>query len=225
MMIDDEGAWHAQETNERQRFEEEHMKVYKAMADVMADLAKVGVSKSQYNKQQGFAYRGVDDVMNALAPSMAKHGLLVIPNVIERTVTERPSKSGGTLFHTILRVRYSFVAAEDGSKHETEVLGEAMDSGDKATNKAMAVAYKYACFQAFCIPLVGVDPDAETHEVADPPLTAEQVQRLQVIVDETETDLKRFCGYFKVASLAELPSSRFEEAVKALETKRRRVAA
>src|SRR6185312_14805112 len=125
--------------------------VYKAMANVMADLSKVGVGKNQFNKQQGFAYRGVDDVMNALAPAMAKHGLLVIPDVLDRMVTERPSKSGGTLFHIILTVQFSFVAAEDGSKHDTKVIGEAMDSGDKGTNKAMAVAYKYACFQAFCI--------------------------------------------------------------------------
>ncbi len=224
-MDEDDGAWAEQELNERRRFEEENVsKVYKAMADVMSDLCKVGVGKNQKNSQQGFMYRGVDDVMNALAPALARHGLLVIPNVIERTVTERQSKNGGTLFHTILRVRYSFVSAEDASKHETEVIGEAMDSGDKATNKAMAVAYKYACFQAFCIPLVGVDPDSETHELAGA-LPPEQLATLQALVDEVGADLKRFCGYFKIGSLADLPGSRFEEAVKALEAKRTRSAA
>ena len=38
-----------------------------------------------------------------------------------------------------------------------------MDSGDKATTKAMAIAFKYACFQVFCIPTEEMkDPDAET---------------------------------------------------------------
>lgn len=138
--------------------------VYKAMAAVMADISKVGVAKDQTNKQQGFKYRGVDDVMNALAPILSKHGLLIVPQVIDRAVTERESKSGGTLFHTVLRMQFEFIAAADGSKHVTAVIGESMDSGDKATNKAMSVAYKYACFQAFCIPLEG-DPDAQTHEV------------------------------------------------------------
>lgn len=142
------------------------MNVYKAMAAVMADLSKVGIGKDQQNKQQGFKYRGVDDVMNTLAPSLSKHGLLIVPRVLDRLVTERESRSGGTLFHTVLRVEFDFIAAEDGSKHVVgPVIGEAMDSGDKAANKAMSIAYKYACFQAFCIPTEGMDPDAETHEV------------------------------------------------------------
>lgn len=146
------------------------MKVYQAMAAVMADLAKVGIGKDQVNQQQRFKYRGVDDVMNTLAPILAKHGLLIIPRVQDRVVTERESKSGGTIFHTVLRMEFDFVASEDGSGHTACVIGEAMDSGDKAANKAMSVAYKYAAFQAFCIPLEGTDPDAETHEVRPPPL-------------------------------------------------------
>lgn len=152
------------------------MSVYKAMAAVMADVSKVGVAKDQKNTQQNFMYRGVDGVMNALAPILSKHGLLIVPSILERTSTERQSKSGGVLFHVLLKVRFAFIAAEDGSKHEIELLGEAMDSGDKATNKALAVAYKYACFQAFCIPLEGVDPDAETHETVE---TEEQKRRKQ----------------------------------------------
>lgn len=41
-----------------------------------------------------------------------------------------------------------------------------MDSGDKATNKAMSAAYKYAAFQAFAIPTEGDnDADGSTHEI------------------------------------------------------------
>lgn len=196
------------------------MNVFKCMSAVMADVAKIGVAKNQRNTQQGFMYRGVDDVMNALAPILARHELLVVPSVIERTVTERQSKSGGALFHVLLRVRFSFIAAEDGSKHDIELMGEAMDSGDKATNKALAIAYKYACFQAFCIPLEGVDPDAEAHEPVGE-ISADQARHLQVLVDEVQADMRRFCSYLKVGSLAELPASRYEEAVKALEAKRK----
>src|SRR5581483_2980776 len=144
------------------------MSVYKAIAAVMSDLSKVGIGKEQKNTQQGFMYRGVDDVMNALAGPLSQHGLLILPRVIEREVTERQSKSGGVLFYVVLKMEFDFIASEDGSKHTVgPIYGEAMDSGDKASNKAMAIAYKYACFQTFCIPTeaTSADPDKTTHEV------------------------------------------------------------
>jgi hypothetical protein len=82
-------------------------------------------------------------------------------------VVERETKNGGTLFYVTLEVAFDFVSAEDGSSHTAQAYGEAMDSGDKATNKAMSAAYKYACMEVFCIPTEGnPDADAETHEVA-----------------------------------------------------------
>jgi len=144
------------------------MSVYKAIAAVMSDMSKIGLAKDKKNAQQGFMYRGVDDAMNALSPLLSKHGLVILPRVTKREVTERQSKNGGALFYVSLDVEFDFVAAEDGSKHTVgPMIGEAMDSGDKASNKAMAVAYKYACFQAFCIPTeADNDPDATTHDVA-----------------------------------------------------------
>lgn len=144
------------------------MKVYSAIAAVMADLSKIGVGKDKKNSQQGFMYRGVDDAMNALSPLLSKYGLVILPRVTKREVIERQSKSGGALFYVMLDMEFDFVAAEDGSKHVVgPVIGEAMDSGDKASNKAMSIAYKYACFQAFCIPTeADNDPDATTHDVA-----------------------------------------------------------
>jgi len=145
--------------------------VYGKILGVMADMAKVGIGKDKRNQQQGFNYRGVDDVMNALAPILSKHGLLVLPRVLKRDVLQRESKSGGTLFCVALEMEFDFIAAEDGSKHTVgPVIGEGMDSGDKASNKAMSIAYKYACFQAFCIPTeaTAVEADAEVHNVLTP---------------------------------------------------------
>lgn len=141
--------------------------VYAAIKHVMEDMAKAGVGKNQTNTQQNFRYRGVDDVMDALAPSLSKHGLIIVPHVMERTVTERESRGGGKLFHALLKIDYDFICVSDGSQVQVgPVFGEAMDSGDKATNKAMATAYKYACVQTFCIPITGDDPDAASHEIA-----------------------------------------------------------
>ena len=125
------------------------------------------IAKDRSNQQQGFKFRGIDDVYNAMSPLLASAGLCVLPRVTRREVTERATKSGGVLFYVALDVEFDLCCAEDGSKHTIAVAGEAMDSGDKATNKAMSAAFKYACMQVFCIPTEGnPDADAETHDVA-----------------------------------------------------------
>jgi hypothetical protein len=155
-------------------------KVYAAINAVQADLAKIGISKDQKNLQQGFMFRGIDAVYNALSPLLAKHKLVILPEVLSREVVERQTARGGALFYTVLMVRYHFVSAEDGSAHIVVTYGEAMDSGDKATNKAMSAAYKYACFQAFAIPTEGDnDADSTTHEVAPPKKSAAITKKLK----------------------------------------------
>lgn len=140
-------------------------KVYEAIAEVMGELAKVGIGKTNKNAQQGYRFRGIDDVLNALAPMLWRAKLIMLPRVLTRSVTERETKSGGALFYVVLDVEYDFVSAIDGSEKTVRVVGEAMDSADKATNKAMSAAYKYAAIQAFCIPTEGDnDADATTHE-------------------------------------------------------------
>jgi hypothetical protein len=140
--------------------------VYQAIAAVMGELAKSGIAKGQTNKFDNYKFRGIDDVYNTLAPLLAKHGLLILPRVLERTSEERVSQKGGAVFYITVAVEFDFVSAADGSKHTIRAYGEAMDRGDKGTNKAMTAAYKYACFEAFCIPVAGQDDaDAETHEV------------------------------------------------------------
>lgn len=143
-----------------------HPAIYDAICKIIRDLAAVGIGKNRRNEQQGFAFRGIDDVYNAVAPLLAKHGVCVIPHVMAREVTERVTPKGTTLFYTCVKVEYTFFAADDGSNVKAVTFGEAMDSGDKSTNKAMSAAFKYALFQAFCIPTEAEDPDANTHEVA-----------------------------------------------------------
>jgi hypothetical protein len=141
--------------------------VYAAIAAITAELAKAGIAKDRKASTGGASYnfRGIDDVYNALAPLLAEHKLCILPQVCEREVIERQSRSGGALFYVTVKVKFDFVSAEDGSCHEVITLGEAMDSGDKATNKAMSAAYKYAAMMAFCIPTLGAEGEEDTHEV------------------------------------------------------------
>lgn len=158
--------------------------IYESIAAVMDEIGVI--SKDKFNSQQKFNYRGVDDVMNALSPAFIKHRLFMVPEVLEQSRERRLSNKGGELIYSICKVRYTFYA-EDGSNVQAVVIGEGMDSGDKASNKAMAVAFKYACFQVFCIPTEEmaeadaalVDPDRDYHEpsMPAPQLASEAMKR------------------------------------------------
>lgn len=146
----------------------EGIEVYKAIVAVQAALAKEGISKDRTCTQgASYKFRGIDDVYNALAPFLADAHLCVLPRMLSRECVERTSKQGGALFYVTVSAEFDFVSAIDGSKHTVgPMYGEAMDSGDKGTNKAMSAAYKYAAFQAFCIPTEGDnDSENQTHEV------------------------------------------------------------
>lgn len=156
------------------------MKVYQAINAVQTELASIGISKAKTNNQgAGYKFRGIDDVYNVLSSIMAKNGLCIIPRMLNRLCEERTSKSGGALFYVTVEAEFDLVSAEDGSKHTARTFGEAMDSGDKATNKAMSAAYKYMAFQTFAIPTEGDnDADGNTHEVVKqkPTLDAKRLQ-------------------------------------------------
>lgn len=142
-------------------------RVYQAIAAVTAEIGKEGIAKERNNTEQKYTFRGIDDVYNALSPIIARHNLCILPRVLSRDVSERKTKSGSPLFSVTVEVEFDFVSAEDGSKHIVKTYGEAMDTADKATNKAMSAAYKYAAMQAFCIPTEGDnDADAVTHALA-----------------------------------------------------------
>lgn len=142
------------------------MEVYKAINKVQAKLSEVGIAKDSKNEAQKFMFRSIDQIYNTISGLVAEAQLCILPRMIARTVEERTNKSGTALFYVTVEAEFDLVSAADGSKHTVKTFGEAMDSGDKATNKAMSAAYKYACIQTFCIPTEGDnDADATTHEV------------------------------------------------------------
>ena len=137
--------------------------IFESIAAIMNEVPAIG--KNKQNQQQNFKYRGIDDAYNALQPLMAKHGIFTVPEVVERTREERINAKGTALAFVTLRVKYTFYA-KDGSSLSCIVEGEGMDSGDKATSKALAISHKYALMQVFCVPTEDMpDPDAESHEI------------------------------------------------------------
>jgi len=169
------------------------MKVYQAINAVQSELAKIGITKSRTNQQgASYKFRGIDDIFNTVSPLLAQHGLCILPRVLSRECIERQTKAGGAIFYVTVEVEFDFVAAVDGSKHTVKTFGEAMDTSDKATNKAMSAAYKYAALQAFAIPTEGDnDADAHTLEVAPritkTPLNDNQVTNFTVAINDANT--------------------------------------
>jgi hypothetical protein len=133
-------------------------KVHGAMAAVMGEIG--GVAKGRENKQQNYMFRGIADITKAAQPLLAKHGLHLVPHrVVKETKRLRETAKGGTMMHIVQRIEFRFYH-QDGSWVSCETTGEAMDSGDKASNKCMSAALKYALIIAFCIP--EEDPEADT---------------------------------------------------------------
>lgn len=169
----------------------------------MRDVEAIG--KNKKNQQQGFSYRGIDDVYNALNPILSKHGVFTAPEVVGIQRESVTNKNGTLLHYSIVTMKHKFYC-EDGSMVETVVIGEGMDSGDKATNKAMAIAHKYALFQIFCIPTEdAVDPDAESHQTVAK-ATEEQLSKLAVLESEPKTceRIAAALAFYKVKSVREL---------------------
>jgi len=141
----------------------EQPKIYVALSKVMAAVGAIG--KNRKNEAQKYNFRGIDDVMNAFQPALIDAGVVVLPRVVEQTREERTTRNGGGMIYTILRVQFTFYAA-DGSSVMAETVGEGMDSGDKSANKALSAAFKYAMLQIFCVPTEEQDDaDYHSHEV------------------------------------------------------------
>lgn len=180
-----------------------------AIVDVMNDIGAVG--KNDRNKQQNFMYRGIDAVMNALQPALIKNKVFIVPKVLEEQREERQSKKGDALLYARLKMEYTFFA-DDGSNISATVIGEVMDSGDKATNKAMSVAYKYACFQVFCIPTMLDDPDAE-----DVRVNSNHVATLRAIMKRKGVDESKIIERYGKKNIEDLSMADFMRAMKGLE--------
>lgn len=132
------------------------MKVHEALSAVMADVQEI--RKEGRNTHQGYNFRGVDGVMNAVGPAFRKHNVLCLPRVLKASYRDFEAKSGGTQHECIIEVEFTFVGPE-GDTLVCSAMGEASDASDKATSQAHSVAYRTALLQALCVPTDAPDPD------------------------------------------------------------------
>lgn len=139
--------------------------VYRAINAITADFARAGIAKAHTNLVDQYQYRSIDDVLNRLAPLLARHRLCVLPRVLKRRAEDRAGDQGSILVSVRLKVAFDLVSARDGSSHTVQSWGEALDPGDKGTAKAMSAAYKSAMLELFCVPVTSDDADASSHRL------------------------------------------------------------
>lgn len=227
--------------------------VYEAITRVAATISRGGISKNRQAKNQNggvmYNFRGIDDVFNALSPILAKEKIVIFPRVISREQVERKTNSGSVLFFVTVEVEFDLVYGGDGSRHTVKTYGEAMDSGDKSTNKALSAAYKYMALQVFCIPLVGrEDADDDVPEDLEPSgkastttvrdekptseelLSVDQVTEITDKIRETGVDATKLLVYYEkhykrpFSSIAELPVACYQNTLDQIELARKRLA-
>lgn len=150
--------------------------IHQRIVAILEEMPAIG--KNQKNEQQGFMFRGHDDVLNALNPLLAKHGVFVVPDVLQRETAQRTTSRGSVMFEVSLHVRYSFHGADGGEPVVASAWGEGTDMGDKATSKAMTMAFKSVLNQTFAISNAETaDPDRQSVEeskaAADAPARTE----------------------------------------------------
>lgn len=139
--------------------------VYEAFAAVMASV--VAIDKGQHNTQQGFAYRGIDQVMQAVGPALRAHGVFIIPTGTELKSETYQTKSNTTMRNVTVTMQFR-VYGPGGDYFDGVSFGEAADVGDKAVTKAQSVAYRTFLLQALTVPTGDPDPDSSMHERAVP---------------------------------------------------------
>lgn len=133
--------------------------IHTAITAVIRDLPSIG--KASQMTEPGaprYRYRGIDDIMPHIKRLLAKHQVYVTPSYTLLTDELGQTAKGRPQRRVVLNGRFTFTAA-DGSHIEAHTFGEAMDMGDKAFNKAMTAAYKYALVQTFAIAESMDDPD------------------------------------------------------------------
>lgn len=161
--------------------------VHEAMAAVMADVGAVG--KKDFNDHQKFNFRGVDSITNAVYGPLCRHGVIVVPKVIDSHYEQVTTSGGKPSRQATLTVRYRFYGPA-GDHVDAVTVGEAMDTADKATSKAMAAAFKYALLQTFAIPTEGQD-DADAHSLQREPAPAAPPPAPKARVDDLVEWVKR----------------------------------
>lgn len=185
--------------------------IFQRMADIFKDVT--AIEKAGVNRDQGFKFRGIEDVMNGLHEAFKNHGVFILTEILKHECNAFETKRGTKGYHHQSWVKFRFVTV-DGSECSVVSLGEAMDYGDKGATKTISISLKYALTTMFLIPTkeaAAEDPDAQSHEVAAKPaapnLTPSEAAEAMAVKNADKKWMEITWPWSKPEGCAKLPLS------------------
>lgn len=167
--------------------------IQEAMRRVMETTGAVGKHGEVNTRSARYSFRGIDDVMAAVQPALIEHGVIVTPEVIEHdsSIIEREGRAA--MFRVLMRVRFTFTGPA-GDSISCVTAGEALDTSDKASNKAMSAAAKYALTLSLSIPVEGDPHDSERPEPGEGKMIQHHSRSTTRSRGDSSGDGARECG-------------------------------
>ena len=164
------------------------------------------------------SYKAVSerDVLDAVKPIEAKYRVYSYPasrQVIDRDVLVKESEYNGQVTRTnslFMRIDtvYRFVNMDNPAEYiDITTYGDGIDTGDKATGKAMTYADKYALMKGYKIS-TGDDPDKDAspehgyERKAEPKASAKQVSMIENLY--TDEEMETLFAWAKVDRISDL---------------------
>lgn len=133
------------------------MNIYQKLIEVRKEVPYLQKESKGYQ----FNYTGSSLVLGSLKAKMDELGLLLIPRVLSKEVSEHETQKGSKEYFTELNMEFTWVNAEN--PEETIVCpwyGQGLDNGERGVGKAMTYSEKYFMLKFFNIATDKDDPDS-----------------------------------------------------------------
>jgi hypothetical protein len=188
------------------------------LSSIQKALSEQGIAKDQ-DMQNKYKYRGIDQLMNALAPILAAHETVILSDLVEHRI-ENLQKG----VRHIVKVNFH-VVSPDGTLGPFASGGECIDFGDKGLNKAIGAAFKYWVFTSLCVPTESTaDADSTAPEATEQVLGESEVKQVLDMLSKTDTDTNQYLEYLGYGSVNEIPMNKFAGVMSQLRRKAEKMA-
>lgn len=146
----------------------ESVPVHVAWSRVMQDIRSIGKNETYSAAGTRYNFRGVDTTVNAFAPVLRKHGVLVLPVKVTAAYRDFINSNKKLQRECTVTVAWLVRGPAGDDLPILESAGEALDSADKGTAKAQSVALRVLLLTAAMVPTGDPDPDSQHIERGEP---------------------------------------------------------
>lgn len=174
-----------------------------AIAAAKAELPEIIKNATGHNNKR---YADFAAIARAINPILSKHGL-----------------SYRFRSHQDDRVHVTCVLAHSaGHSEEATIAGPPDKSGNK--NDIQAIGSTLTYLQRYSLTqMLGLasSEDDDGRRGGSEPITDDQRAELQALIDDTGSDIRRFCAAFGISAVADLPSASYQRAIQMLNAKKK----